>query len=92
MTVFPLTPIDNATGLEAYTAAMNEALKDEHVRNIAIAAQYGAGKSTFLRTYFRDRNVLWVSLASFVNTKGKDEEERERRLEASILQQMFYAA
>lgn len=92
MTVFPLTPIDNATGLEAYTAAMNEALKDEHVRNIAIAAQYGAGKSTFLRTYFKDRNVLWVSLASFVNTKGKDEEERERRLEASILQQMFYAA
>ena len=92
MTVFPLTPIDNATGLEAYTAAMNEALKDEHVRNIAIAAQYGAGKSTFLRTYFKDRNVLWVSLASFVNTEGKDEEERERRLEASILQQMFYAA
>lgn len=112
---FPLTPTKNAENIEAYRKAMDSALKQADIRNIAITGPYGAGKSSFLRTYFDGReDVLWISLASFLGvpkeergrsntddaleeTKESEEakEEKdyfgeERRLELSILQQIFY--
>lgn len=112
---FPLTPTRNAENIEAYRKAMDYALKQADIRNIAITGPYGAGKSSFLRTYFDGReDVLWISLASFLGvpkeergrsntddaleeTKESEEakEEKdyfgeERRLELSILQQIFY--
>ena len=46
---------------------MDFALHHKDVRNIAITGNYGAGKSSFLRTYFKGRkDVMWVSLASFL--------------------------
>ncbi|MBQ9343708.1 MAG: hypothetical protein IJT88_00665 [Kiritimatiellae bacterium] len=112
---FPLTPTRNAENIEAYRKAMDYALKQADIRNIAITGPYGSGKSSFLRTYFgEDKNVLWISLASFLgvpkeergrngtNASGEETEEsgnakegqdyfgEERRLELSILQQIFY--
>lgn len=63
----PLTPTDEARDVEAYSSALDFALKHKDVRNIAVTGIYGAGKSSFLRTYFKGRkDVLWVSLASFL--------------------------
>ena len=63
----PLTPTDKAEHIESYSAALDSALNLKDVRNIAITGIYGAGKSSFLRTYFKGkRDVLWVSLASFL--------------------------
>lgn len=90
-----LTPTDNAEDIETYSKAMDFALSRKHkdIRNIAVTGQYGSGKSSFLRTYFRNRkDVLWVSLALFLDQADEDEDatEFEHKLELSILQQMFH--
>lgn len=108
---FSLAPTRKAQDIDAYKMAMDFALRQDDICNIAITGPYGSGKSSFLRTYFDGRkDVLWISLASFLGvTKGKvalidtkseggesDENEgdscfgEERRLELSILQQIFY--
>lgn len=65
----PLTPTNNAKGIEIYSNALDFALKNKDIRNIAVTGIYGSGKSSFLRTYFskKHKNVLWVSLASFLD-------------------------
>ena len=107
--VYDLTPTDEAEGVECYTYMLNEALKREKIRNIAIAGRYGAGKSSFLNTFFKSRKnekalpkeekklrkkekVLKISMAAFLEKEGGQQmdEARERLLEISILQQMFY--
>lgn len=65
-----LTPIDTAKNVDCYKSMLAEALKNEKITNIAITGRYGAGKSTFLQTYFREYNVLWVSLAAFIGQLG----------------------
>ena len=62
-----LTPIDNADGIEIYSKALDFALANKNIRNVAVTGIYGSGKSSFLRTYFiTHKRVLWVSLASFL--------------------------
>ncbi len=92
-----LTPTENAEDIKTYSEAMDYALlsKNKDIRNIAVTGQYGAGKSSFLRTYVKEKNkknVLWVSLALFLDQAVKDEkkEDFEHKLELSILQQMFH--
>ena len=69
---FSLTPTNKAKKIETYSKAMDFALSQDDIRNIAITGSYGAGKSSFLRTYFDEaKDVLWISLASFLGkTKG----------------------
>ena len=94
-----LTPVENAEDVESYEEAMDFALSKDRdaVRNIAVTGQYGAGKSSFLRTYFKKRhkNALWVSLALFLEDDDESAPrpgtaEFEHRLELSILQQIFH--
>lgn len=90
-----LTPTDNAEDIETYSKAINFALspKRKEIKNIAVTGQYGSGKSSFLRTFFKNRkDVLWVSLALFLDQADKDENatDFEHKLELSILQQMFH--
>ncbi len=93
-----LTPTENAEDIKTYSEAMDFALssKNDAIKNIAVTGLYGAGKSSFLRTYFKGKkNVLWVSLALFLEQHriGKTEEEKtefEHKLELSILQQIVH--
>lgn len=86
-----LTPFDNADKDGNYSDALNQALDDDKVRNIAISGSYGSGKSSFIHT-FEKNNDKWkfldISLASFSDSeeKGKGDDN----IEKSILQQMFY--
>jgi DNA replication protein DnaC len=43
-----LTANDNAENIEEYSLALNEALEDKKVKNIAISGSYGSGKSSFI--------------------------------------------
>ena len=92
----PLTPTEDAKDIEAYIQAMDFAYspKNNLIRNIAVTGQYGAGKSSFLRSYFKNRkDVLWVSLALFLDqiaSKKDKPGDFENQLELSILQQMLY--
>lgn len=93
--VYDLTPTDEAEGIGCYAYMLNEVLGRKEVKNIAIAGRYGSGKSSFLNTFFKSRkneNVLRISMAAFLEKEGeqKMDEPRERLLEISILQQMFY--
>ena len=95
-----LTPTDDAKDIKTYSQAMDFALSDKNnkICNIAVTGLYGSGKSSFLRTHFKDKeNILWVSLAMFLDQVASEEEaasekdkiDFEHKLELSILQQIF---
>ncbi|WP_428224525.1 hypothetical protein [Flavobacterium sp.] len=92
-----LTPIDNATDKEIYFSALKEALLNDNIKNIALTGTYGSGKSSIIKTFqkkYEEYNYLNISLASFkdnIETKNDESEENLNRLiELSILQQIFY--
>lgn len=73
------------------TIALEEALTSRDIKNIAITGSFGAGKSSFLRSfelYHPEWNCLFISLASFKDRKNS--EEANQLIERSILQQLFY--
>ncbi|AND64486.1 hypothetical protein AX766_08710 [Flavobacterium covae] len=92
-----LTPIDSATDKEIYFIAIKEALLNDDIKNIALTGTYGSGKSSIIKTFqkkHQEYNYLNISLASFkdnIETKNdNDEENLNRLIELSILQQIFY--
>ena len=46
-----LTPIDNINNGDEYLNALEWALNNPKVKNIALAGPYGAGKSSIIETY-----------------------------------------
>ena len=46
-----LTPNCNADNVNEYIKALEWALKDDRIRNIAISGPYGSGKSSFIETF-----------------------------------------
>ena len=73
-----LAPTEDAERIGIYKEALLQALQNKDVYNIAIAGAYGAGKSSFLRTYFKDElhakwykrckhKVITVSLAELAS-------------------------
>ncbi|SHN24218.1 hypothetical protein [Gracilibacillus kekensis] len=80
-----------------YIDTLDQSLKDENNKNIAITGGYGAGKTTIIDSYFagnkeKAEKMMRVSIATFQNNdKDLMESTRENNLlEQQILQQMFY--
>ncbi|WP_417328609.1 hypothetical protein [Halarcobacter sp.] len=83
-----LTPSKNAEKVEVYLSSLKEALNNDDVTNIAVSGSYGAGKSSFIKTFESQNpqyNFLDISLATF-----KKEDKDLSLIEKSILQQIFY--
>lgn len=78
--------------INPYLDNLKRAINTVGINNIALTGSYGSGKSTILKT-FQHHNTqnryLNISLASFKDNK-EDKGEFERKLEVSILQQIFY--
>ncbi|MBN3228005.1 hypothetical protein [Pectobacterium brasiliense] len=104
----PLTPKLISDGsADPCISALNTALEDPCVRNIALTGPYGSGKSSVLLTWRESRDdgddFLTVSLADFDvqrpehTSTGVTEQEKQRMavqeksIEYSILQQILYA-
>lgn len=89
-----LTEENDLKTIRPYLNSLKQAIDTTDINNIAITGSYGSGKSTILKTFQRQNKeyeYLNISLASFKDNKDKpDDPEFERRLEVSILQQMFY--
>lgn len=77
--------------IKPYLSHLKKAMLDKDILNIAITGNYGSGKSTVIKT-FQHLNpqfkYLNISLASFQS--NSTDEELEKKLEISILQQIFY--
>ena len=101
-----LAPTENAQHIQIYSEAMSQALLDKNVLNIAVAGTFGSGKSSFLRTYFKEHPSFWplgckknkvitVSLADLVTNEkthenGKENPITRQEIELSILHQLFF--
>lgn len=90
-----LSPNSSNEAFQNNQATYLEALKwgvyNKNVKNIALTGSYGTGKSTILNS-FKNQNrgfeYLEISLAKFQQLGG--EEETDKELEASIVQQILY--
>lgn len=92
-----LAPIDNLPKKSEYFNALNIALKNDKVRNIAISGPYGSGKSSIIETYLKDNPkvndiAINISIASFESegNMNKNDAPSMELLEKSILKQLFY--
>ena len=92
--IISMAPTSHAEKVGDYIAAMNAAFKDKSIHNIAVTGRYGAGKSSFLRTYFRrarwrlwHRQPLWVSVADFDSIGCK---MASPQIQMAILQQILF--
>ncbi len=90
-----LLPKDEVKGVEAYHEALDWAIKkNKKIKNIAISGPYGAGKSTIIESYvkkakIKSNKLLRISLATF-QPIDKDDLEKKKLIEKSILEQMIY--
>ncbi|WP_139317802.1 hypothetical protein [Pseudomonas sp. PA1(2017)] len=93
-----LAPVDNADRDGLYRKALDFAMQNAAIRNIALTGPYGSGKTSVIKTYEKNTHYrfLNVSLATFSDPnldKSKDEppaDEAIVKIERSILQQMLY--
>lgn len=92
-----LTPANDITNGQEYMAALDWALAQSDVHNIAISGPYGSGKSSVIETYLKKRNrqnALRISLAAFnleAMLKENSDHIDDEKLEAGILKQLFYS-
>ena len=53
--------------IKSYKDALDTALKDDRINNIAITAPYGIGKSTILESYFKLRKKNYPPYIQYIN-------------------------
>lgn len=95
-----LTPTDSAEDCETYFESIDQGMRNQNVKNIALTGPYGSGKSSIIKSYEKKRlgvyKLLNISLASFKEDgKQLTEEQKEaqdKSIERSIIQQMLYGA
>ncbi|RZK15312.1 MAG: hypothetical protein EOO43_15260, partial [Flavobacterium sp.] len=75
-----------------YHSALEWALRNEDIQNIAITGPYGSGKSSILRSFewnYPQYRYLNISLATFSESAAVSDDLR-KHIETSILQQILY--
>ena len=91
-----LTEKEELERIAPYTNRLKDAIDAKGITNIALTGGYGSGKSTILNTFqnlYPDYEYINISLASFKDNKQdnpKYNDDLDRQLEVSILQQIFY--
>lgn len=86
-----ITDQSDLNKIRPYIDSLKQAIDTKDVNNIALTGSYGSGKSTILKTFqylYPEYKYMNVSLASFKD--NNDDDALERKLEISILQQIFY--
>lgn len=92
-----LGPEENLENLSRYFNALDWALNNEKITNIAIAGPYGSGKSSIIKSYMNkhpELKAVNISLANFCKNDEEGEckiiEPSQDELEKGILKQLFY--
>ena len=96
-----LAPVDNIEDVVTFDA-LDYALSQNNIRNIALTGNYGSGKSSVLQSYIKKNKLnkfLNISLATFAIEEKEEAGEFSndklpettiQKIEKSILQQIFY--
>lgn len=91
-----LAPVDDADQSGIYAEALDFAIKNGNIFNVALTGPYGSGKSSIIKTYEKNSDIkmLRISLACFQLNATPDEklEIDDSLIEKSILQQILYSA
>lgn len=96
-----LAPVDNADADGLYGKALDFALSNPAIRNVAMTGPYGSGKTSVIKSFEKKSpyRFLNISLATFSdpnisNSEGfaPVAEEVTVKVERSILQQLLYGA
>lgn len=91
-----LTPIDNINNGDEYLNALEWALNNPKVKNIALAGPYGAGKSSIIETYLsreKDKKNIYeqhkfakkylkISMATFIEAHNNEGNETKIEIDA----------
>ena len=95
-----LTPNSDIINGDEYFAALDWALCQKNICNIAISGPYGSGKSSIIKSYLArnpEKKVLNISLAAFnLNEMISEADANEKiidqnKLENGILKQLLYS-
>lgn len=96
-----LAPVDKIENGEEYLKALDWALENKKIKNIALAGPFGSGKSSIVETYLKNRKsiqkkAIRISMATFVGNKKSEDGNNEllslepEEIEIGILKQLFY--
>lgn len=96
-----LAPLDSIDNTNEYLNALDWALKNRRIRNVALCGPYGAGKSSIINSYLKShaaaqQKSLRISMATFIESKteGSDSSHsvalKPDEIETGILKQLFY--
>ncbi|BAK27928.1 DNA-binding protein [Streptococcus gallolyticus subsp. gallolyticus] len=99
-----LTPLNDIKIDKSYVAAMKFALEENDIKNVAIAGNYGSGKSSFIETYKginKNFKPIHISLAHFSavgDGKGKIDVSEEQNqasnqvnlIEGKVINQLLH--
>lgn len=84
---------------DEYINALDWSIKHKDIKNIAITAPYGAGKSSVIKTYIKKHPSLkytFISMATFNSNEGNSQDDKKNeeipleKIENVILKQFFY--
>lgn len=96
-----LTPINNISNGEEYLNALEWALNNPKVKNIALAGPYGAGKSSIIETYLnreKDKKNIYeqhkfakkylkISMATFIEAHNNEGNETKIEIDADEVEE-----
>lgn len=90
-----LAPVDDVRDCEEHLKALQWAVENPKIRNIALTGPYGSGKSSIINTFLTKNPVLdsesiKVSLATFDDVANNKPIDLNENLVDGILQQLFY--